>query len=40
MTLEKVLFTVLNATHTELEGLKKARRKNNYGLLSYFYAPN
>lgn len=40
MTLEKVLFTVLNATHTELEGLKKARRKNNQGLLSYFYTPN
>lgn len=39
MTLEKVLFTVLDTCGKELEGLEKARRKNNTGLMSYFYTP-
>ena len=39
MTLEKVLFTVLSTTQKELENLEKVRRKNNTGLLSYFYTP-
>ena len=39
MTLEKVLFTVLSTSQKDLEGLEKARRKNNSGLLSYFYTP-
>jgi hypothetical protein len=39
MTLEKVLFTVLDTCSKELDGLEKARRKNNTGLMSYFYTP-
>lgn len=39
MTLEKVLFTVLNASPKELESLQRARQRNNSGLLSYFYTP-
>lgn len=38
-TLEKVLFTVLNASNKELESLQRARQRNNTGLLSYFYTP-
>jgi hypothetical protein len=39
MTLEKVLFTVLNASSKDLESLQRARQRNNTGLLSYFYTP-
>lgn len=39
MTLEKVLFTVLSTEKQELLSLEKARRKNNSGLMSYFYTP-
>lgn len=39
MTLEKVLFTVVNANSKELENLQRARQRNNTGLLSYFYTP-
>lgn len=39
LTLEKVLFTVLSTSQKDLEGLERARRKNNSGLLSYFYTP-
>ena len=39
MTLEKVLFTVLDANPKDLSELSKARGKNNTGLLSYFYTP-
>jgi hypothetical protein len=39
MTLEKVLFTVLTTDRKELAGLEKARRKNNSGIMSYFYTP-
>jgi hypothetical protein len=38
MTLEKVLFTVLATTQQELQGLEKARKKRNAGMMSYFYA--
>lgn len=37
LTLEKVLFTVLNATQTDLASLESARQKNNTGIMSYFY---
>jgi len=39
MTLEKVLFTVLSTDKKELSLLEKARRKNNSGIMSYFYTP-
>lgn len=37
LTLEKVLFTVLDASPKELESLLKARQKSQSGMLSYFY---
>ena len=38
LTLEKVLFTVLEATPENLASLEKARIKNNSGIMSYIYA--
>ena len=38
LTLEKVLFTVLEATPENLASLEKARIKNNSGIMSYFYS--
>ena len=37
LTLEKVLFTVLNANPTDLEKLEQTRARNNTGLWSFFY---
>ncbi len=37
LTLEKVLFTVLNASPKDLAMLEKTRKKNNTGIWSYFY---
>jgi len=37
LTLEKVLFTVLNASPQDLESLRKTRARNNTGIWSYFY---
>ncbi len=36
MTLEKVLFTVLQATDRDVELIERARMKNQSGLWSYF----
>ena len=40
LTLEKVLFTVLEATPANLASLEKARIKNYSGIMSYFYSQN
>jgi hypothetical protein len=37
MQLEKVLFTMLEATPENLESLEKQRAKYNGGFLGYFY---
>ena len=37
LTLEKVLFTVLNTSPEELASLEKTRKNNNRGIWSYFY---
>ena len=37
LTLEKVLFTVLNASAQDLASLEKTRAKNNTGIWSFFY---
>ena len=37
LTLEKVLFTVLNASPDDLASLEKTRQANNRGIWSYFY---
>ena len=37
LTLEKVLFTVLNASPQDLASLEKMRKNNNRGIWSYFY---
>lgn len=37
LTLEKVLFTVLNASPQDLASLEKTRKNNNRGIWSYFY---
>ena len=37
LTLEKVLFTVLNASPEDLASLEKTRKANNRGIWSYFY---
>jgi hypothetical protein len=37
LTLEKVLFTVLEATPDNLQSLEKQRAKNNGGFFGYFY---
>lgn len=37
LTLEKVLFTVLEATPDNLESLERSRSKNNGGFFGYFY---
>ena len=39
LTLEKVLFTVLEATSKDLKLLEETRSKNNSGILSYFVTP-
>jgi len=39
LTLEKVLFTVLEASPQDLSILEETRSKNNTGILSYFYTP-
>jgi hypothetical protein len=39
LTLEKVLFTVLEASSRDLNELEEMRSKNNSGILSYFYTP-
>ena len=38
LTLEKVLFTVLEVTPQNLASLEKARIDNNSGLMSYIYS--
>jgi hypothetical protein len=38
ITLEKVLFTVLDAKPADLKSLQDARQKHNTGLLGYFYS--
>ena len=40
LTLEKVLFTVLEVTPQNLASLEKARIDNNSGLMSYIYTIN
>ena len=37
LTLEKVLFTVLNASPEDLASLEKTRQNNNRGFWRYFY---
>ena len=37
LTMEKVLFTVLGATSTDLVELEKARVLKKSGIMSYFY---
>lgn len=37
LQLERVLFTVLEATSENLESLERQRAKNNGGFLGYFY---
>jgi hypothetical protein len=37
LTLEKVLFTVLEATPENLKSLENSRARNNGGFFSYFY---
>lgn len=37
LTLEKVLFTVLEATPDNLQSLEKSRSKNHGGFFGYFY---
>lgn len=37
LTLEKVLFTVLNASQQDLASLERTRKRNNTGIMSYFY---
>ena len=37
LTLEKVLFTVLEASQQDLASLERTRARNNTGIMSYFY---